>query len=151
MKRYVSLFFTFITIFIATGCSNNRPSNIADVDEMADVLYEVHEMESMIRCNRISNLREKPYIYNNILKSHNLTPEQFDSCVMWYSMHKDDYLKVYSIIQNKIQEEKNGIMNGKYTVIQHKPVELPRILKEVEPKEDVFSSLHTQLPLLPLR
>jgi len=105
-----TLYIVILFALLLLGC-DRRPSYVLDEEEMTELLYDVHLMESITRCNYVPDLREKPYIYDSILKKHDVTPEQFDSCLAWYIRHSDKYLEIYKTLQDRFSKEKQELIS----------------------------------------
>jgi len=62
------------------------------------MLYDIHLTDGVLTSKNISNRgKEYPpsYYYNSIYKKYNITPEQFDSCVNFYTKNSGLYEKIY--------------------------------------------------------
>ncbi|MBQ1651196.1 MAG: DUF4296 domain-containing protein [Paludibacteraceae bacterium] len=101
---------------ILTGCSD-RPSYVPSNSEMADLLYDIHIMESCFRCNYVKDVREKAFLYHSILSDYDMTSGRFDSCITWFCNNRKQYKDVYNIIQARLSKTKKMIMLGKYSLL----------------------------------
>ncbi|MBO6034772.1 MAG: DUF4296 domain-containing protein [Paludibacteraceae bacterium] len=101
---------------ILTGCSD-RPSYVPSNKEMAELLYDIHIMESCFRCNYVKDTKKKAFLYNSILSDYDMTPGRFDSCITWFSYNRREYKNVYNIIQARLSRDKKMIMLGKYSLL----------------------------------
>lgn len=71
---------------------------------MEDVLYDIYLAESEIDLNYQvfgGNLERKKDLFESIYKKHNITPQQFDTSLVWYGAHLDDYLKIYTNLEKR--------------------------------------------------
>lgn len=102
------------------GC-NDRPSYVPSNNEMAELLYDIHIMESCFRCNYVSDIRQKAYLYHSILKEHDMTPGRFDSCITWYCYNRKQYKDVYNIIEYRLAKDKRSIIEGRYRMTEDFP------------------------------
>lgn len=109
MKHRVAISIVIIG-FILSGCHNDK-ATISN-EEMADLLYDIHITESATVYNHLSNTSEKSYVYDNILKSHKITPEQFNNYIAWYTQNKGEYKLVYDIVLAKLEKEKKRVLKG---------------------------------------
>lgn len=111
---YITLIFCALLTIVCSSCNDIRPSYVPDNEEMASLLYDIHIMESIVKTRSIDK-KTKASIYNQILQEHHLTPNDFDSCLAWFSNNKKEYKNVYNIVKLALEDEKNRILAGEYT------------------------------------
>lgn len=113
MMRPLYLPILLTLMLLLCGC-NSRPDYMPENEEMASLLYDIHLMESFARCGYVSDIKEKPYLYNEILESHNMTPGRFDSCIVWLTYNRKEYKNIYNIVESRLEKEKRDIVEGKF-------------------------------------
>ncbi len=105
VKKYKVLFHQRIFIFVLLiifniGCSieNRTPKGFPDEKEFARILAEVHFGESVVSQMRLKKKGLDDVAngcYHTVLSKYNLTQEQFDTIVAWYTSKPEVYTRVY--------------------------------------------------------
>lgn len=93
----------------------NKPDFMPEQDKMASLLTEIHINEALTRYNYIQDRRKLNNYYKEILDNYGLSPEQFDSCIAWYSINNKEYQELYNIVTNKLEAEKQLILSRYYS------------------------------------
>ena len=108
LKSFIVLLFVIIIAF--PGCKNhNIPKGFPKPDKMADILTELHTLESTFSYGSgISQTpsKESPGYYKSVLDKFGYTYEQFDTIRKWYVNNPFLYQKVYDrVIVNLSKRE----------------------------------------------
>lgn len=105
MKKITIISATTLLLLLMVSCAGKpkRPSFMPDDKVMADLFFEMHLTQAMIRYGHIDKKYEKTY-YASILRRHNLTAEQYDSCLIWLAKEKDIYKKLYEDAEVKANQ-----------------------------------------------
>jgi hypothetical protein len=97
LNRSASLILVFS--FLIAGCNMDRiPKGFPDKKEFAEIIAEVHFADAVVT---EKGLKKKGFddvtngYYHDVLAKYNLTENQFDSIVSWYSAHPKLYQEVY--------------------------------------------------------
>ena len=74
-------------IMLLLAACNSRPDGVMSKSEMVDFLTDLHKLDGALATNGIgsSQDRENIYYYNALLKKHEITKDNFDSSLVWYS------------------------------------------------------------------
>lgn len=93
------LVLVFISILVFPGCKKYKvPYGFPDVDEMAQIIAELHMVESSMNYGASYTYtpeRNNPGYYRSILEKHGLTSEKFDTIRKWYVDNPVIYQYVY--------------------------------------------------------
>jgi len=106
----MSRFFLFITfIFFILGCSEPggiKKREILDDDVFLSLLIDIHKAEGIITTSNIKlnrNKRDSISIYNYVLKKHNVSRQDFNKTVKYYTFHKDEFLVFYDSVSSELK------------------------------------------------
>ena len=77
------------------SCGEKRPDNVLDDESMESLLYDLYMTEAAITAKggEVSDTLATEY-FNSVFKAHNVTKEQFEESVRWYSSHLESWEKV---------------------------------------------------------
>lgn len=92
---------------LLTGIACSKvPKGVLPPEQMAQMLADFHTGEAVTEIERrtFDNESIRMVLRNSILAKHGLTPEQFDSSLMWYGRNIDLYSTVYSRVVNILDE-----------------------------------------------
>jgi len=94
-KQLIFLLFTTLLLF---SCSKKEEKTYLSKDDFTRILFDIHLTDGVLTSKNIV-ARGKDYrpsfYYNSIYKKYDITPEQFDSCVSFYTQNSDLYEKIY--------------------------------------------------------
>ncbi len=94
-KQLIFLLFTTLLLF---SCSKKEEKTYLSKDDFTRLLYDIHLTDGVLTTKNIVN-RGKEYrpsfYYNSIYKKYNITPDQFDSCVTFFTQNSALYEKIY--------------------------------------------------------
>lgn len=98
---------------VTTGCSST-PDGVIPHDRMVDLLTDIHIGESVIEVNRrdYSNDSLRKVLKQSIFMKHGVTEAQFDSSLVWYGHHLDEYLEVYDDVIARLDAESKEADDG---------------------------------------
>jgi hypothetical protein len=109
MSLKVRIYFVSITCLISFqfSCSekkNEIPENIIGKEKMTLMLTDLCLMEGAINIANIPSINQNPQsVKFNLYKQHNVSRAQFDSSLIFYCKHMDEFRE----IQAKVLEELN--------------------------------------------
>jgi len=92
-KQIIFSFFIILTMALTSSCDHvkekkEKPEGLIPKSEFVDIMIDVRMVETSIRqkISRGNNaIKSTDYYYNYIFKKHNITPEQFDISLKYYS------------------------------------------------------------------
>ena len=94
-KQFVFLFLATLLLF---SCSKKEEKTYLSKDDFTRILFDIHLTDGVLTSQNIVS-RGKEYrpsfYYNSIYKKYNISPQQFDSCVIFYTQNSALYEKMY--------------------------------------------------------
>ncbi|HET9572054.1 MAG TPA: DUF4296 domain-containing protein [Bacteroidales bacterium] len=104
--------------------SSCRPKGVLSRKEMADVLIDIHLAEAAVSevsapipeewTRGLDKESFKDMAYRSVLRKHHLSQESFYYSVSWYCRHMNLYEKIYMDVQNRLDDFKAAIDEGKF-------------------------------------
>jgi hypothetical protein len=92
MKRVLLCY--VLCLILLSGCV--RPWGVLSHDEMVAVLFDVHLVEAAMKVVDAQAKRiEKQEYYNSVFEKHNITKQQFDKSLNWYSSKPHKLMAIY--------------------------------------------------------
>lgn len=103
MKKLVYL---IIALFVLAACSH-APDYVIGEKDMVDLLVDVHKAEAVIESNynQYSSKADKKKLREAVFLKHGITQEQFDTNLVWYGHHIEDYMKIYEQVVERLKAE----------------------------------------------
>lgn len=94
-KQFVFLLLATLLLF---SCSKKEEKTYLSKDDFTRILFDIHLTDGVLTSQNIVS-RGKEYrpsfYYNSIYKKYNITPQQFDSCVIFFAQNSTVYEKMY--------------------------------------------------------
>lgn len=132
--RLIAIIFLTMLATTFTGC-DKRPEYVLDKERMTALLYDIQLAEALYKCNfSPMNQKEMQHLYKSVFEHHQVTPEQFDSCISWYTRHSNIYTEINKKIIERYSKEIEGIKEYKA------PLKTPLILTLKESTPPYFST-----------
>lgn len=110
MRRLLYVIIALLTLTVVASCID-RPDYVLDESQMVDVLVDVHRAEGLLEIQHINgvhpdeNERYQREVMAAVLQKHGVTRLQYDSSLMWYAQHLKLLTRVYSHVDERLQEE----------------------------------------------
>lgn len=103
MKKLVYL---IIALFVLAACSHD-PDYVIGEKDMVDLLVDVHKAEAVIESNynQYSSKADKKKLREAVFLKHGITQEQFDTNLVWYGHHIEEYMKIYEQVVECLKAE----------------------------------------------
>ena len=103
MKKLVYL---IIALFVLAACSHD-PDYVIGEKDMVDLLVDVHKAEAVIESNynQYSSKAYKKKLREAVFLKHGITQEQFDTNLVWYGHHIEEYMKIYEQVVERLKAE----------------------------------------------
>jgi len=103
MKRFVQLLLAVALLLVA--CKPPIPEEVIQPADMEDLLYDYYVAQNITGDSRDgSDYRIK---YNNglVFKKYGVTEAEFDSSLVYYYNHLEDFYKIYKNVQERLSQE----------------------------------------------
>lgn len=106
MKKFI--IFGLLILSFACGKKQNN-SNILSRSEFVKVLVDMHYTDGVLFATKLSERMNKEFVsmYNWVFIKNNVTREEFDNTVLYYTRNPDEYKEVYIKVIRTL-EEKNA-------------------------------------------
>ena len=90
-------------IVVITGCER-RPDGILDGKKMEDVVVDMHMAESVMDQypGKFRSPQEKQTVINGVFKKNDISKAAFDSSMIWYGAHLNQYMKIYDRVIGRL-------------------------------------------------
>lgn len=114
MKR--SFFIFLLTLFILAGC--NRNNLIIPEDDFVDILVDIHLIdgimgEAAFRDPLLGKYNtDSTNIYSKILENYGYTKAHFDTSMVHYSYHIDEFQKIYEEVLDALHQKEEKYLEG---------------------------------------
>lgn len=101
-----NLVYVIIALFVLAACSHD-PDYVIGEKKMVDLLVDVHKAEAVIESNYniYNNDADKKKLREAVFLKHGITQEQFDTNLVWYGHHIEDYMKIYEQVVERLKAE----------------------------------------------
>lgn len=103
-------------LLIVLSCCTHTPDGVLSEGDMTDLLVDIHKGEAYIdaHSDKYSNDSLKKLVKQSVFAQHKVTQAEFDSSLIWYGHHIDEYVKVYeNVIKNLNAQDKNLMAKAK--------------------------------------
>jgi len=94
-KQFVFLFLATLLLF---SCSKKEEKTYLSMDDFTRIIFDIHLTDGVLTSKNIvsrGKVYRPSFYYNSIYKKYNVTPQQFDSCVIFYTQNSSLYEKMY--------------------------------------------------------
>lgn len=77
---------------------------------MEDILVDMHRTEGIIQARGgLTNTTAGKAYYANTLAKHGITPQDFDSALIWYTAHPETFIRIYGHVTERLDKEKDRL------------------------------------------
>lgn len=95
------------------ACSR-RPDNVLSEGKMADVLADLSIADQLALRNMSENTdfgndSARKILRQSIMRKNGVTEAQFDSTLVWYGHHMDDYSKLYKKVEERLADRQTAL------------------------------------------
>lgn len=107
----MKLFFLLLSIaFLFTYCNKpekEAPKNIISKEKMTLMLTDLCLMEGAINIANIPGIDQNPQALKfNVYKQHNVSRTQFDSSLMYYCNHMEEFREIQANVLEELNRKK---------------------------------------------
>ena len=104
MRRLAPYIFLLIS-YVCFSCAPSLPSGILDEDDMTDVLVDFHLAQGMAEAQgENADVNRYKYI-QAVFKKHRITEAEFDSSMVYWSGHAEDFADIYNNVVTRVQAQ----------------------------------------------
>lgn len=112
---FVGVLFVFLVL---SGCNsaNRNKKYILEKDKMVDVMVDVHLAEAVLRNKKISGEeldKVTSDYYSKIFSRHDVTQQQFDSSIVYYEDHIEDFNEIYEEVIVRLNKKQRKAEQAK--------------------------------------
>ncbi len=94
-------------LFLFFACKNHKNPMGLSEEEFVNLLIDVHIADGTLAARQVyknrSNYRPS-YYYNSVYEKHGITPEEFDSCISYYSTNPQNFTRIYDRIIDSLNK-----------------------------------------------
>lgn len=107
-------FFIILIMSVVVASCDKAPGYVVGESDMVPLLVDIHKAEALIEQNpeKYGNDSIRKSIKSSVLMKHGVTPEKFDTSLVWYAHNMDVYNDVYSRVTEKLEAEKAMLESG---------------------------------------
>lgn len=116
MKKYLNLF--VLTLFL--GCAEKEiepiPADVFSIEKMTNIMVDIQLIEGGIVIRKYSKTRHADRIekvYKALYKKHEISQEEFELSMRFYTDHPDKLEEVYDGMLEKLSELEAKVANDK--------------------------------------
>lgn len=102
------------------SCSSSKPQ--ITENKMADIIADLTLAEAYAHrpYKSLLNDSDRRLLRQSILQKYNVTPQEFDSTLMWYGHHMDKYSELYEKVDKRLDKRAQTISPNTQTDINSK-------------------------------
>ena len=107
MRCSVVIVLTVVLVSVVAGCSPGVPKEYIQPDEMEDILYDYFLSQALavqVTTDKRATYEKNAY-YHAVLKKHGITEAEFDSSLVYYYTHAEDFEKIYKNVVKRMEGE----------------------------------------------
>ena len=103
-----------LLFFLLLSCGKT-PNGVMSQNEMADLIVDLQLAEAYIDSHSADfpNDSSKLVVKQSIFKKHGITPQDYDSSLVWYTHNMEDYVKAYDKAVGKLKNRYDKLDNRK--------------------------------------
>ncbi len=108
--RKKSVIFLLAILSLLCACNSSDKAVIPE-QEMVDLLIDIHKSEAVmaLNYNKFSNEDAKRPVREAVFMRHHTSQAEFDSALVWYGNHLEDYMEIYQQVLDRLNEENEQI------------------------------------------
>lgn len=105
MKRLLPF---VVLLLLLASCKPSKPSGVISEGKLKNVLVDYHLAQGMAQGT--SDPEKNQYIYiQQVFRKHRITEAQFDTTMIYYSIHAEDMAKIYEEVHKRIEANANKL------------------------------------------
>lgn len=107
MFSKIASILVLLVVFVA--CKPQKPSDVLPPEKMESFLYDFHIAKAIGDDEEYTKRYTREYYIDYVYAKHNITKEQFDYSLKWYTRHIDDIAKIYENVSTRLSAQKDEI------------------------------------------
>ncbi|MBQ0114463.1 MAG: DUF4296 domain-containing protein [Bacteroidales bacterium] len=149
MKKTVIYIFTLLLVGIAVAC-DKAPNGVIPESKMVVLITDLQLAESYITGNseEYSDDSSRLVLKQSIFEKHGVTPELYDTSLVWYAANMDVYANVYDRVVGNLQDMRKKASNEPLAITSYNPNTEHRTYKQSGDSADIWT-LRRQYMLTP--
>ena len=109
MRRIPLSLFSLLLMLCVVACKPSKPQGVISEGKMQNVLVDYHLAQGMAE-NMSGNREENQYmLVQAVFRKHHITEAQFDTSLIYYSTHSEDFAKMYKVVNARIEAKANAM------------------------------------------
>jgi len=118
-RLYLAIGLALVLCSVLFSCTN-RPKGVLSAGKMEDVLVDYHLFKTMVNSLPPAD-RHKAILYENYFyEQHHITKAQWDSSLVWYSSHTEDFTKIYAKVTDRLRDKRKSYSEQEPSVALNK-------------------------------
>lgn len=137
-----------LAIIFATSCGKEAKAPLGE-KEFTKLLIDVHLTDAVLGVEGYRNVRGKEEYqkyYNYLFNKHGVSPEVFDSCVVFYSKNLANYEKIYQVVVDSLNRLKSRYDKDLSYKLKRDTLNLWNLKKEYSFPADSANMIEAQVP-----
>lgn len=110
MNKVLIVIFS-IFLCILAGCSST-PDGVYSESDMEDILYDYYKAKAMGNNLPLDEQYKASLYVQSVFKKYNTTEAEFDSSLIWYTSHPDEFRDVYKKVDERLGDELKNFAGG---------------------------------------
>lgn len=113
MTKFRNSLLFFVILSLITAC-DSRGKYVLDNDDMEDILYDIHKSHFLFEddIERRYNAACQYALTQHILKQHDVTKQQWDSSLVYYTRNADQLERIYERLSERLELEATAMGAG---------------------------------------
>lgn len=116
MKHLLAAAISIVFLCIVAAC-DKAPNGVIPESKMEDLLVDIELADAYIEAHwdEFPNDSSRLLLKQSILAKHGITPELYDTSLVWYARNMDVYIKVYDNVIARLQDMDKDGNGGDFT------------------------------------
>lgn len=107
MFSKIASILVLLAVFVA--CKPQKPADVLPPEKMESFLYDFHIAKAIGDDEEYTKRYTREYYIDYVYAKHNITKEQFDYSLKWYTRHIDDISKIYENVSTRLSTQKDEV------------------------------------------
>ncbi|MBR2637726.1 MAG: DUF4296 domain-containing protein [Bacteroidaceae bacterium] len=116
MRYGVMKYLPFLLVILLTGCEVEIPKDIIQPAQMEELLYDYHLANVMIGDIPSKDDYERKLYARYMFDKHNVTKEEFDSSMVWYTRNPKYLYDIYVSLCDRLDTEVTAMSGEKHKI-----------------------------------